>query len=345
MERAERKLRGAIVGLGRMGLTHLAILRSHPDVEKLDLVEASACLARTVGSQLGLCWYSTVDDLLRSVHPDFLIVATPTRFHYEVARTAIANDIPVFIEKPLSLSSADSRTLTRSVAERRLIAQVGYVNRFNEIFESVRTLLCSGELGRLTHVSCEIRSPMVKKTTETSWRSKNSEGGGSLNDIAAHAIDLLNYIAGPPEEVIGSSMQSTVSRQVEDRVEVIFGYRGFTGSLHVNWSDPSCRKPSYRLIVDTEKGRIVADQHAYKVFRTFPAAGLQANSWQTVYITDIAHPVRIYVRGNEFTRQLDHFIARLADDRIEPVNTLDSALETDELIESVRHSARIVRPQ
>lgn len=345
MDGAERKLRGAIVGLGRMGLTHLAILRSHPEVAELALVEASACLGRAVGTQLGLSWYSTMDELLAGGSPDFLVVATPTRFHYQVASAAIDERIPVFIEKPLSLSPNESRMLARAAAEQQVVAQVGYVNRFNEIFVAVRNLLRSGDLGYLTHVSCEIRSPMVMKTTDSSWRSKDSEGGGSLNDIAAHGIDLLNYIAGPPQEVIGSSMQSLVSRQVEDRVEVLFGYRGFTGSLHVNWSDPSCRKPAYRLVVDAQRGRIIADQHAYKVFRTFSVAGRQANSWQTVYITDIAQPVRMYVRGNEFTRQLDHFIACLGDDRLEPVNTLESALETDEVIERIRRSAKIVRPQ
>ena len=339
------RLQGAIVGLGRMGLTHLAILRNHPLIASLSLVETSSCFAKAVEKSLGVTCYRGLDELLQASSPDFVIVATPTHSHYNIARLTLQNGIHTFIEKPLSMSVAESTELVQLAASHHVVAQVGYVNRFNEIFSSVRTLLQSGELGAPTHVSCEIRSPMVVKTTAESWRSRQSDGGGCLCDIATHGIDLLNFLVGPPTGVIGSSLQSLVSEKVEDRVDVLLAYGGFTGALHVNWSDVSSRKPAYRLNIETQKGRIVADQHAYKVFRTSEAAHGQAGEWATVYITDIAQPVRMYVRGNEFTRQLDYFIESIVLARTDSISDASSAAEVDKVIEQIRSAGQRVRLQ
>lgn len=327
---------GAVVGLGRMGLTHLAILNNHPAVGKLHVVESSACFGKAIEKNLGHRYYPNLDELFRVSVPDFIVVATPTHSHFKVVKVILERGIHTFIEKPLSMSVPESQFLAQLAKDRGVVAQVGYVNRFNEIFQAVRSLLQSGELGNPTHIQCEIRSPMVIKSSGTSWRSKQGEGGGCLADIAAHGIDLMNFLVGPPRAVLGASLQSLVSQCVEDRVDGLFVYDGFTGALHVNWSDPSCRKPSYRINVQTEQGRIIADHHAYKVFRTLPGDHGNAGSWSTVYITDIAQPVRMYVRGNEFTRQLDYFIDSILVGRRDNLSGVESALEVDKIIAQIR---------
>jgi predicted dehydrogenase len=336
-------LKGAIIGLGRMGLTHLSILNSHPSVSKLSVVESSVCFGKAIEKNLGIVYYPTLEELFRSDIPDFLVVATPSSSHAAIARSAIEKGIHTFIEKPLTLSAHESATLVQLAASRQVVAQVGYVNRFNEIFQAVQLLLQAGELGAPTHVHCEIRSPMVTKTTGNSWRSQQREGGGCLSDIATHGIDLLNFMVGPPKSVIGASLQSLVSASVDDRVDVLFGYEGFTGSLHVNWSDPSCRKPSYRLSIEAQKGRIIADHHSYKLFKSTPAGRGDSAAWSTVYITDIAQPVRMYVRGNEFTRQLDYFIDNILSGTTENVSGLESGMEVDQVIEHIRAAGHEVR--
>ena len=166
------KLSGAIVGLGRMGLTHLAILNTHPAVGELSVVDSSPLLGKIVGKQLGLKYFDNTGELFERARPDFLIVATPTISHSEIARAAIGKGIHVFVEKPLSLSATESASLAQLAASRGVVGQVGYVNRFNEIFQVVRDLIRSGDVGFVTHVSCEIRSPTVLKASESGWRSK-----------------------------------------------------------------------------------------------------------------------------------------------------------------------------
>lgn len=337
---AKRKpLNGAVVGLGRMGLTHVAILRTHPEVRGLAVSDASSCLGNAVEKQLGFPFYATAEKLLEKAPPDFMIIATPTRYHTAIARAAMESGVHVFVEKPLSLSAQDSTGLLRLAQSRSIVTQVGYVNRFNEIFQAVRQLVRSGELGPVTHVQCEVRSPMVLKAAK-SWRSSAKEGGGCLYDIASHGIDLMNFLVGRPARVFGSSLQSIVSDGLEDCVDAILDYRDFRGSLHVNWSDPSCRKPAYRLNINLTQGRIVADQHAFRVFEAGRCAGRRDPQWTTTYITDIAEPVRMYVRGNEYTRQLDYFIDSVQQARTSGECDFAAALETDQVIEWLRADAK-----
>lgn len=339
------RLHGAIVGLGRMGLTHLAILNHHPAIAGLSVVEESACFGKAVEKNLGVVCYHDLDQLFAAGIPDFMVIATPTGSHYKIAKTALEHGAHAFIEKPLTTSPSESASLVLIAKAHGAVVQVGYVNRFNEIFQAVRQLVQSGEIGRPTHISCEIRSPMVSKTTGASWRSKQHAGGGCLSDIASHAIDLMNFLVGPPARVVGASLQSLVSHDVEDRVDVLFAYQGFTGELHVNWSDPSCRKPAYRVNIDAEGGRITADQHAYKIFSHASAEHGQAGAWNTVYITDIAQPVRVYVRGNEFTRQLDYFLDSVIQKRQETISNIASAMEVDQIIDQIREAGQTARVQ
>ena len=58
--------------------------------------------------------------------------------------------------------------------------------------------------------------------------------------------------------------------------------------------------------------------------------------WSTVYITDIAQPVRLYVRGNEYTRQLDYFIDSILQNRTAGISGFEAGMETDRVIEEIR---------
>ena len=186
---ADRKpLKGAVIGLGRMGLTHIAILRTHPDVRDLAVSDASSCLGNAVEKQLGFPFYTTAEKLMEKARPDFMIIATPTSYHAEMAKAAIQRGVHVFVEKPLTLSPQNSTELLRLAQARSVVTQVGYVNRFNEIFTAVRKLIRSGELGPVTHVQCEIRSPMVLKASK-SWRSSSRKAAVACS-ISRHMVSI-----------------------------------------------------------------------------------------------------------------------------------------------------------
>jgi len=330
-------LRGGIVGFGRMGLTHYSILNDHPEVKFVGICDPSSFIREQARWHLKVATFDDHEKMIRSTSPDFLIVSTPTFAHAAPLHFAIENGLHVFVEKPFSLSSKEGRDIVNRLTGKSLVHQVGYVYRFNDVLLNVKDLLVRHAIGELLTFKMEWHGRAVLRPSGTTWRAKRSQGGGCLYDFASHAVDLINYCFGPPERIIGSVLKRIFSRDVEDAVFSTFIYNdGLSGHLLSNWSDATYRKPTLRLEVLGSKGKIAADFHTYKVF--FPdepdIEGFN-KGWNTRYITDFVKPVRFYLRGFEYTRQLDHFISRIVDPDQPNVCSFHDGLATDMIIESI----------
>lgn len=123
-------------------------------------------------------------------------------------------------------------------------------------FMQVKKLLDFKAIGALLTFKMEMRGPTILKDVKSGWRSKKKEGGGCLYDFASHSIDLISYLIGVPDEICGSVFQSIHSVDVEDAISSTFVYKcNLRGNLLVNWSDPSYRKPAYKMEIFGHKGK------------------------------------------------------------------------------------------
>jgi predicted dehydrogenase len=334
-------LKGAVIGFGRMGLTHFSILNNHPDVQFVAICDSSSFTLKNVHKYLNLQAFKDYRRMIDEVKLDFVIVAAPTGTHAETVKYAIQKCLHVFVEKPFTLNSQEGLETVDMLHGRHLVNQVGYVLRFNDIFIQVKKLLDSGIIGEPLVFKMEMNGPTVLKDAGSSWRSRKTEGGGCLYDFASHSIDMINYLIGTPDEITGSVLQSIHSANVEDALCSTFLYKsGLRGNLLVNWSDPSYRKPASQFEILGRKGKIFADQHMYKIFcRDGTGGDGFTQGWNHRYITDFAEPVRFYVRGFEFTRQLDYFISCIQKNDTCGVCSFEDGLKTDIVIERIARDA------
>lgn len=220
---------------------------------------------------------------------------------------------------PFTVSPNDAKRLQEMFSAKGLIGQVGYVNRFNDMFATAREYVNGGLIGNVIRFKSEMYSSTITKPESSdSWRSKRENGGGAAYEMAVHALDLVNYIIGVPDKVIGTSMNQVYSKNVEDIVSSTLVYKnGISGTLYVNWCDTSYRKPTNRLEIFGNNGKLIVDQHEMKIFLNNTVDGYKyRKGWNAVYITDIFKPVPFYVRGNEFTRQLYHFADSVINGRL-----------------------------
>lgn len=334
-------LNGGVIGFGRMGITHFSILNSHPEVRMTAIADTHAFVRHNARQYLGVAAYEDYGKMLAETDLHFVVVATPTASHQEIVAAALARGLHVFVEKPFTLDGAGGEALVSLAQRSRRVNQVGYVLRFSDVFLQVKQLLDGQALGDLVLFKLEMNGPTVLQAPRASWRARKDTGGGCLYDFASHAVDLAGYLFGPPDQVVGSVLQRVYSAGVEDAVSTTFVYRrGLRGNLLANWSDPSYRKPAYRLEVLGREGKIVADLHAYKVFfrRRPPLAGFAAG-WNQRSITDLAPPCRFYLRGFEFTRQLDHFIDCIEGRPPGGAASFAEGLRTDALLARIREDA------
>jgi len=334
-------LRGGVIGFGRMGLTHFSILNARPEVELAAVCDSSSFILKNIAKYMGVQTFKEPEQMVEKVPLDFLVIATPTAHHADLVRLAIDKGLHVFVEKPFVLRTEQGQEILRLLPGKDLVNQVGYVLRFSDVFMQVKKFLDDQVLGDLLTFKMEMNGPTLLHEAKHSWRSKKSEGGGCLYDFASHSIDLINYLIGVPDKVVGTVLQSIYSVGVEDAISSTFLYdSGARGNLLVNWSDPSYRKPAYRFEVLGRKGKLIADLHAYRVFfREAPSFDGFAEGWNQRYVTDLFQPVGFYLRGYEFTRQLDHFVDCVSQGKPNHVCSFEQAYQTDIVIERLRRDA------
>lgn len=331
-----RSIRVGVVGLGKMGLSHLSIIRANSDVTVTAIVDPAQYLVNILSKYAALTSYTNYDEMLGSGNVDAIIIATPNRLHFDMAKKAIDRGIHVFCEKPLSLSSAESYELAQSAERKGLVNQVGYHNRFIGTFKEVRRLLELGAIGEVTHARVEAYGPVVLEEKGSNWRSRKSEGGGCLYDYAAHPLDLLTWYLGKPDAVGGVSLGKIFSTETHDDVYgTLFYPNNVTGQLSVNWSDESCRKMTTQVTLWGKSGRIYADRQEIQVYLRPSANALGGYNpgWNVRYGTELAEPVQFYLRGEEYTAQLEHFVKRIQDPSLPSTNDFASAAATDRILE------------
>ena len=123
---AERNIRIAVVGLGKMGLSHFALVNAHPDTETL-ACDATGFLVEVLRKNLpGTKIYTKYEDLLHKEALDAVVIATPSRMHAPMVRAALERGIHVFCEKPFCLDWQEAADLARIAEEWGLVNQVGY---------------------------------------------------------------------------------------------------------------------------------------------------------------------------------------------------------------------------
>ncbi|MFJ4224010.1 Gfo/Idh/MocA family protein [Microbacterium sp. NPDC089695] len=331
----------AVVGLGKMGLSHLSMIKAHPDVNLVGVCDATGYLLDILAKYTGVTTYKDLDRMLDEARPQAIIIATPTHLHAGMIRSALERGIHVFCEKPLVIDPADSETLTALAAEKGLVTQVGYHNRFVGAFLEVKRLLDLGAIGTINTALAEAYGPVVLKPAGRTWRSERATGGGCLYDYAAHPLNLLTWYLGTPESVSGSQLTSIFSAQIDDAVASTLHYAQGTAQIISNWSDESQRKMTTKITLWGTDGRIYADRQEIHVYlrdtATIPE-GYQVG-WNVRYTTELTEAPWFYLRGEEYSAQLDSFVQRVIAGASAGTNDFASAAITDRVISMISEDA------
>jgi predicted dehydrogenase len=184
-------MRGAVIGFGKMGVLHAALLSTIPDVEITTICEKSK-LVRMVGSKI--TDFKFVDDIEKIEDVDFVYVTTPPQSHFGIIKQLYWMDINnIFCEKPLTMNYDNSYEIGSSYAfVHKGVNMVGYNRRFNKTFQKVKQMVELGVLG--DEIKCEgyaYSSNYIDKKIPL-----NLQKIGVMRDLGCHAIDLMKWYSG-----------------------------------------------------------------------------------------------------------------------------------------------------
>lgn len=170
----------AIIGLGKMGMSHCAILGAHPDVDMAAMCDTDSLLQSAFQKLTKIRCFTDYKKMICEIKPDAVYVVTPTKLHYEMVMFAMEHGCHVFCEKPFSMNPIEGQKMVEYAKQHNLVNQVGYHNRFIGTFNEMRRLLKAGVIGKPFHFMGEAYGPVVLKSKGGTWRSDKKRAGDVL---------------------------------------------------------------------------------------------------------------------------------------------------------------------
>lgn len=175
------RLRCAVVGAGYLGRFHAQKYASLPDCELVGVADPSAEARAKLHAELGAAGFADHRELLGRV--DAVSIATPTPLHHAVARDFLAAGAHVLVEKPVTTTAEEARELIALAAAKRLVLQVGHLERFNPVILAV-----AGRLSNPRFIESNRLAPFKPRGTDVSV----------VLDLMIHDIDLIEHIVRSP---------------------------------------------------------------------------------------------------------------------------------------------------
>lgn len=174
-----------LLGAGRIGRMHAALLASVEEVDELIVADADEALASTVAAEVGASTAPVDQAIARA---DAIVIAAATDAHAPLTRAGLARRIPVFCEKPLAASLEDSIALARDIEAAGTPFQLGFQRRFDPAYREARRLVESGELGTLYVVRMAGHDPAPPHEAYI------PVSGGLFRDFSVHDFDVLRWL-------------------------------------------------------------------------------------------------------------------------------------------------------
>lgn len=290
-----------------MGLSHLAIISKIIGPNFVSLCDPSWS-TRFIFRKFKYKTFSSLDDAFNSGMPiSGVVVATPTSYHYELAKSAILRSIPCFIEKPLTLDVYKSRELADLARQNNVYTQMGFVLRFVSSFNRLHSLAETGVLGKVCSYVARMSGNVITKSDNNGWRTNFAAGGGCLNEYGPHLIDLCRFIFGEISELSTATKGHVYSSNADDMIDFTWVHSsGCIGEVFLNWCDKSKRKSVIEFEVEFEHAIVTANNSALKVsFKD--SVPLTPEQMLEISMLDVPPRVSYYLRGEEFSLQLETF--------------------------------------
>lgn len=311
----QNKLKIAIIGLGRMGLVHAAIFNSLPESEVVAVVDPALFPAKPLSMMNPkIKVFKTIDKMLKNVHIDGALIASPVGYHIENALECVRNNIPFLMEKPLALNAEQAKPLIDELDKKPMPNMIGYMARNIDSFREGKKIIESGALGKIISVKGTVYVSQMFKQGK-GWRyDPKVSGGGVLESQGSHLLDLLHWYFGPVKKV-NADILSVYSQGIEDFSHVIMDFEsGLKGWIDASWSVRFKRKMELKLDILGENGSLILSDDTLDLFLD-SAVGNYTKGKTYLSANDLFSGVHIDISGAKFTYQDQEFIKAILDNK------------------------------
>lgn len=255
----EKKLLNvAVIGLG-IGRSHAKGVKATEGACLYGVCDPDVAKAQETAKELdALHVFSDYTQVVADPAIDAVIIASPDQCHKDMVVAALNAGKHVMCEKPLALTREDCETIVAAAEASNKKFMTGQLCRFTDAFVQAKKLVDAGTIGELTFVESEYAHDYTDIYAKGSWRSDPARNG--VVGGGCHAVDLLRWIAGDPEEVMAYGTHKTFAEVTpyDDTHVAIMKFPGnVIGKVFVSIS---CQRDyTMRSVFYGTKGTIICD--------------------------------------------------------------------------------------
>ena len=159
---------------------------------------------------------------------DAVVISTPPKTHFKVAKDCLLHDLNILVEKPLTLTSCDGEELIQIADDRQLTLMVGHTFEYNSAVLAMKKYIERKELGDLYYIdTARLNLGLFQRDSNVLW------------DLAPHDISILLYLLDENPISVSAQGMPCVIPGVYDvaYLSLIFPHN-LTAYVHVSWLDP-----------------------------------------------------------------------------------------------------------
>jgi predicted dehydrogenase len=190
---------------------------------------------------------------------DAVVIATPVRFHFKMAKAALEADKHVFIEKPMASSSAECEELNAIAESKGLTLMIGHTFLYSAPVRKIKEIVKSGDIGQIQYISSRrLNLGLYQKDINVAW------------DLAPHDISIILYIMECSPLSVNCRGNAHITPGIEDVTNMALTFsNNQLATIHNSWLDP--RKVREMTIVGTRRMIVYDDVEPLEKIKIYDA--------------------------------------------------------------------------
>jgi len=302
-----KKVKVGILGLGKMGILHSALIKMIPQAELVAIHDVNPKLSKYVkNTGIDVQFFPVIDDMFEECDIDAVLICAPPFSHPGLGQKCVKRNVDIFVEKPLAESLVSAKRMFSLVREKDIVHATGFTIAHIPLFKKAKSLLDKKILGEIFRYNISVYISQVFNKKKGWLFNKEKSGGGVIIDIASHLLYLTVWYFGLPSLVFAKTV--SFHSDVEDSGTVLMEYEnGIKGMLDVNWSLPGYRQTTMSIHIEAENGTAEITNDYIKLHLLDEVEGFNAG-WTTIYRIDIRSKSKFDLGSEGFYDEDSHFI-------------------------------------
>lgn len=330
---SNKRIRVGVIGCGYWGPNLVRNLGQTPDCQVAVLCDVSEQRLRHMKNLYpGVGATTRIEDVLDDPTVDAVIIATPVRFHYPMAKAAMNAGKHVFIEKPMACTVAECEELIALSESKGLVLMVGHTFMFSPAVNRMKEIVDSGDIGKIRYIASQrLNLGLFQKDINVAW------------DLAPHDLSIILHLLDETPQSVACQGSCHVARNIEDVTTMYLTFKhDCCAMVQTSWLDP--KKVRQMTVVGSRRMIVYDDTEPLEKIRIYDARVEVPPHYDSfAEFTYSYHHGDVYVpfikQDEPLKMEMRHYIECIREG-IQPITGGPEGMEVVRILEGSNHSLK-----